>query len=128
MSTIFQLAACAAVGAVCYVTLRKQSGEIAVLLGIAVCVVLVLGIGNGLSTLLNLLQTLANTAQMENALLEPLLKTVGIALITGISAQVCRDADAGSIGMVMELCGGFCALYASFPLVETVLSLIQEVI
>lgn len=128
MTTVFQLGACAVVGAVCYVTLRRQSGEIAVLLGIAVCVVLVLGIGRGAEALLLLLQRLAQLAQLENALLEPLLKTVGIALVTGISAQVCRDAGAGSIGMVTELCGGFCALYAALPLVEVVVELIQEIV
>lgn len=125
---IFPLAAGAVVGAVCYVTLARQSSEIALLLGIAVCVALALGAGQGIGTLVNLLQTLAGTARIENELLEPLLKTMGIALITSFASQVCRDAGAGSIGVVMELCGGFCALYATLPLVEIVLSLIQEIV
>lgn len=128
METIFQLGGCAVVGAVCYAAIVRQSGEIAALLAIVLCGVLIWGISGGVVSLLALLRTLAEAAHVDNSLLSPLLKTVGIAIVTSISAQVCRDAGVNSAATVMELCGGFCALYASLPLVETVLALIQEIL
>lgn len=127
MEMIFRLGACAVVGAVCYRAIEKQAGEIASLLAVALCGVLLWGISSGMTAVLVLIRSLAEAAHVENALLEPLLKTVGISIVTSLSAQVCRDAGVGSAATVMELCGGFCALYAALPLVETVLSLIQEI-
>lgn len=128
MESVYQLAAGALIGVVCMVTIRKQAGEIAVLLGIVVCAALLLAVSQGLSTILGMIQTLAEMAQIDSLLLEPLLKTVGIALVTGLASQVCRDAGAGSIASAMELCGGICALYTALPLVQMVLELIGELL
>jgi hypothetical protein len=57
-----------------------------------------------------------------------LLRTTGISLITGLGAQLCRDAQAGSLALTLELCGGVCAIYAALPLLRAVMNLIQELI
>lgn len=128
MELMIRLAGCAVVGAVCYAMLRPLSGEIALLLAVVLCGGLLMEVMGGIAALLSLLTTLAEAAHIENALLSPLLKTVGIAILTSVSSQVCRDAGVGSAATVMELCGGFCALYAALPLVETVLDLIQNIL
>ncbi|MCD8335115.1 MAG: stage III sporulation AC/AD family protein [Clostridiales bacterium] len=128
MPSIYQLAAGAIIGVVCLVTVRRQTGEIALLLGALICVGLLLAAAQGLSDILELVYTLAELAGVDNDLLTPLLKTVGIALVTGLAAQVCRDAGAGSVAMVLELCGGLCALYAALPLVQAVVALVSELL
>lgn len=128
MVSIYQLAAGAMIGVVCLVAIRKQTGEIATLLGVLICAALLLAVAQGLSAVLDLIRTLAETAGVDNTLLSPLLKTVGVAIVTGLSAQVCRDAGAGSVAMAMELCGGLCAIYVAMPLVQAVFTLISELL
>lgn len=128
MVSIYQLAAGAMVGVVCLVAVRKQTGEIATLLGVLICAALLLAVAQGLSAILDLVRTLAETAGIDSALLSPLMKTVGAAIVTGLSAQICKDAGAGSVAMAVELCGGICAIYVSMPLIQAVFTLISELL
>lgn len=126
--TVYQLGAAAVIGAVCIVTVRRQAGEIALLLGVALCCMLLGAVGQAVSSILTLIQMLAETARIENALLEPLVKVTAIALVTGLTAQICRDAGIGSAALTMELCGGLCALSASLPLIEAVFELLAGLV
>ena len=58
----------------------------------------------------------------------PVMKCVGIGLITNLAGQVCRDAQQGTAASAVELCGVFCALYTALPLVESLLSVIEKLI
>lgn len=124
--TVWTVGAVALVGAICLVTLRRQNGEMALLVGIATCAVLLLGVADVLKSVGLLVRELASIAGIENELLRPVLKTAGIAVLIGLTAQICRDAGAGAIAMAAELCGVFCALYAALPLIQAVLGLLLE--
>lgn len=124
--TVWSVGATALVGAICLMTLRRQNGELALLVGIATCVVLLLGVADVLQNVALLVRQLASLAGIENDLLRPVLKTAGIAVLIGLTAQICRDAGAGAVAMAAELCGVFCALYAALPLVQAVLGLLTE--
>lgn len=124
--TVWNVAAVAIVGAICLITLRRQNGELALLVGIATCVVLLLGVADVLKSVGLLVRELASVAGIENELLRPVLKTAGIAVLIGLTAQICRDAGAGAIALAAELCGVFCALYAALPLIQAVLGLLLE--
>ena len=58
----------------------------------------------------------------------PVMKCVGIGLITNLAGQVCRDAQQGAAASAVELCGVFCALYVSLPLVEALLSVVEKLL
>ena len=128
MPSVFQLTAAAIICAVLMLLLRPQAGEIALLVGLTACVLLGISVLRGLNRLLDLLEQLAALAQVDSLLLEPLLRTTGIALVTGSGAQVCRDAGAGSVAMTLELCGGLCAVYAALPLIQAVFDMLRELI
>ena len=128
MPSIFRLTAAALVCALFLPLLRNRAGEFALLLTLAACVGLVVSVLRGLGTLLDLLEELAAMADIDPLLLGPLLRATGISLVTGLGAQLCRDAQAGSLAVTLELCGGVCALYAALPLLRAVITLIQELI
>lgn len=113
---------------VCLVTIRRQTGEIALLLGIVICAGLILAMAKPLAAIFDMVELLAETAQIDNELLSPLMKTVGIALVTGLAAQICRDGGAGSVAMALELCGGLSALYVALPLIRAVFTLLSELL
>ena len=46
----------------------------------------------------------------------PLLKTVGIALISRAGGALCRDAGEGAMAGLVEMAGAFAAILVSLPL------------
>lgn len=128
MPSVLRLTAAAIVCALVVPLLRTRAGEFALLLVLCACVILAVSVVHGLQTMLELVDELAELAQIDPLLLGPLLRTTGIALITGLGAQLCRDAQAGSLALTLELCGGVCALYAALPMIRAVMELVQELI
>lgn len=125
---VFRLTATAMVCAVLVVFLRPRAGELSLLLGLGGSLYLGLSLLGGLGTVLDLVRELAELSGVDPLLLGPLLRTSGIALVTGIGAQHCRDAQAGALALTLELCGGVCALGAALPLLRAVLDLIQSLL
>ena len=70
------------------------------------------------------MDTLADTAGLSPAVLAPVVKTVGIAVLTRVSAELCRDAKEGGIAAFVETAGAAAALLVSLPLLKTVLSMV----
>ena len=56
--------------------------------------------------------------------LAPVVKTVGVAIITRVTVEVCKDAGEGGIAAFVEIAGSAVALYLALPLVRAVLSAI----
>lgn len=105
--------------------LRKNSKELGVLLTLAACVMIGLLLVQLAEPVVEFLSKLRNIAGLDKSLTEPILKTIGIGLITQIGASVCADAGENAIAKLIEICGGVLALYVSLPLMEAVLSLID---
>lgn len=126
--SMLQISAAALAGTLCLVTLRSQNSAFTMLVAIVTCGVILLGVASLLRDLLTFLRQLAVLAEVDTALLTPVLKTAGIAAVTGLTAQISRDSGSGSIAMAVELCGTVCALYAALPLLEAVLGLLSELL
>ena len=61
---------------------------------------------------------------LSPAVLAPVLKTVGIAILTRIAAELCRDAGEGGIAAAAETAGAAAAVLTALPLLRAVLSTI----
>lgn len=125
---MLQISAAALAGTLCLVTLKSQNSAFTMLVAIVTCGVILLGVASLLRDLLTFLRQLAALAEVDTALLTPVLKTAGIAAVTGLTAQISRDSGSGSIAMAVEFCGTVCALYAALPLLEAVLGLLSELL
>ena len=98
------VAATALLGGLIAMFLKREAGEIALLL------------------------SLAQQASISDALLTPMLKVLGIEVVTNLAAHICKDAGEGGIASTVELAGAICALYASIPVIQAVLILIEELL
>ena len=56
------------------------------------------------------------------------LKTVGIAIVTKIGSDLCRDAGESALAAALEFAGTVCALLTALPLLRAVLELIGELL
>ncbi|MCL2588657.1 MAG: stage III sporulation AC/AD family protein [Oscillospiraceae bacterium] len=112
------------VGSVLALVIRKNAPEIGLVLTLAVAL-LVVGLGAELiRTILDFADTLQTAAGLSPALIGPVLKTVGIGILTRIAADICKDAGQGAIASTVELAGTVAALYIALPLMQTVFSMI----
>ena len=124
MPDMLKIAAIAVAAALCAVVVRKSAAELGLVLALAAGAVILscsLGALEGVRALMDLL---ADTAGLSPAVLAPVLKTVGIAILTKISAELCKDAKEGGIAAFVETAGAMAALFVALPLMKTVLSMV----
>ena len=125
---VLKMAALAVMGAVCALLLRRGSGEMALLLALAVSLV---GMTTALSLLRPVLETLERARAMtglSSAFFAPMLKCVGLALTTRVAADICKDAGQGAMASAVELSGAVGALYCALPLLSTLLDTLEAML
>ncbi len=106
--------------------LKKGGPELALLVTLAAAVVSFLYLSGLMEDLLSFLDELASIAGIDEQLLTPLYKTVGIALVVRVGGSLCRDAGESALGSVVETAGTVCAVLVALPLFRTVLGMLVE--
>ena len=94
---LLPVAAAGVAAALCAVVVRQRAPEIALALALAACVVLLWHTLPLLETIKDVLDELADLAQVSPQLLRPMLQTVGLALVTKLASALCKDAGEGSL-------------------------------
>ena len=72
--------------------------------------------------------TAALLAGLDEALLEPGIKTVALSILTRLTAEVCRASGEGGLAAFVETAGTILALGAALPLARAVTSLLAEML
>lgn len=124
MDEAVKLSVLAVMGALCALTIRRQTPELTVVLGLTTGV-LILGFAlSAVTDLWDFLDELTALAGLSPAVLSPLIKTIGIGMVTHIAASLCRDAGESGIAAFTETAGGVLALWTALPLMRSVVELI----
>ena len=124
MTDILKIAAIAIIAAICAVVVKKNVQELGLVLALMAGVLILSYALGAVQSVKDVLDTLADTAGLSPAILSPVIKTVGIAIITHVSAEVCRDAKESGIASFLETAGAACALFVALPLVRAVLDMV----
>lgn len=128
MSDIIKVAAAAVAAALCAVVVRRQSPEIALALGVGACALIVLYCSGALTAVVELVDKLAETGNLSAQVVEPVMKTTGIAIVTRLAADFCKDAQEGGLASAVELAGTALALAAALPLMSAVLDVLTRLL
>ena len=107
-------------------TVRRGSPELALVLGLATVVLVLLRLMDAVGTLMAFLREMGQRSGISGELFLPLYKTMGIALVVRVGSSLCRDAGESALASVVETAGTVCALVVAFPLLEAVLGLLTE--
>ena len=118
------LAAVGVTAALCGVVVRQKAPELAAVLTLAACVLLLWNTLPLLETIRDVLTELADLAELSPTILRPMLQTVGLAVVTRLASSLCRDAGEGSIAVFLEIAGGAAAVLVALPLLKMVLQLV----
>lgn len=124
----FRLSALLLTATLLTVVLKKQSPELSLVLTLAACTAVSCLLLSLLKPVLTLAASLAARAEMEDKLIAPLWKCLGIGLLTELTSAVCADAGQSALAKLAELGGGFLCLVVSLPLLQAVLALIEELL
>ena len=128
MPDMLRLAAIAVTAALCAAVVRKGAAELGLVLALAAGAILLNAALEALTAAVSLMELLAETAGLSPAVVAPVVKTTGIAILTRLAAELCRDAKEGGIAAFVETAGAACALCAALPLLETVLAMVTELL
>lgn len=125
MEQFIQAAVIGVISAIPVSLLKKTNRELALLLSLAACVMISLILLQLARPVVDFFTRLRELAGLDRELVGPMLKTVGIGLLTQLCATICSDAGENATARMIELCGGILALYVSLPLLEAVISMVQ---
>ena len=128
MEAVGKIAALAVAAAICAFVVRQNAREIGLVLAL-LAGALILGQALGaVEAIWALLEELGERAGLSPAVLDPVIKTVGIGILTKISAEVCRDAKESGIAAFVETAGAALSLYVALPLIRAVLDTVSELL
>ena len=125
---MIKVAAAAVAAAVCAVVVRKQAPELALTLTICAGAVILLYCSGALSAAMELMDKLVEAGGLSGQVVEPVIKTAGIAIVTRLAADFCRDAQEGGLASAVELAGTALALVTVLPLMSAVLDMLTGLI
>ena len=128
MTDILAIAAVGTVAAVCAVVVRKQVPELALLLAICAGVIILERCSGVLKATVEFMDKLSKMGGVETHAAASVIRVAGIAVVTRIGADFCRDAKESGLATVVETAGGLFALFAVIPLMTAVLELLSELL
>ena len=116
METVIRLCALCLTGALLAVLLKRTNPDVALLLAVAVCGAALLLLAEPLGQVRDLFTQLLDWGGLPTDLFLPLVKTVGIALVSRTGSDLCRDAGESALAGRVELAGRVTLLTLAAPL------------
>lgn len=115
-------------GLVLSLVVGKQSKDMSLLLTLAVCVLVCLGVMEFLEPVKDLLSDLRRLGGLDSEAVSILLKSAGIGFLAELAGNLCADAGEGALGKMLQILSNAAILWLSIPLIRQILSLIEEVL
>ena len=128
METMAKLTAVGVTAVVFSAVLKKNTPELAALLALAAGLWMLALVADGLGVVVALMDELAQQAGLSEALLEPVVKTVALSILTKLTVEICRGAGESGVAAFVETAGTVLALLVALPLVRAVAQLMGELL
>lgn len=111
-----------------YLTLSKQGKDFSILLTIAVCSMLVVMATSFLEPILDFVDKLITLGNFDTDVLQTLLKSVGIGLLTEVTSLICADAGNASLGKALQILATVVILWLAIPLFTALINTVEEIL
>lgn len=128
MDGIFPIAAISVTAAMLAILIKKQEKALGLLISLAAAALMMVLCADFIKSVSDFISDLAALAGMTNEILSPVLKTVGIGIVTKLCSQVCRDAGEGAIATLTDFAGTAAALFVSIPLMKAVIEMVTQML
>ena len=128
MEAMAKLTAVGVTAVVLSAVLKRNTPELALLLTLAAGLWMLSLAAAGLGAAVRLMEELAQQAGLSEALLEPVVKTVALSILTKLTVEICRSAGESGVAAFVETAGAVLALLVALPLVRAVAQLMGELL
>ncbi|AET66700.1 stage III sporulation protein AD [Desulfosporosinus orientis DSM 765] len=117
---IWQIVGLALIVTVFAVVLKQIRPEVALQLSILAGTSIFILILSKIKVIVDLLQTLADQANISSYYLLIILKIVGVAYLAEFGAQICRDAGEGALASKIELAAKVGVIILAIPIIVAI--------
>lgn len=128
MELLIKTAAVCVPAALIAALLKKDSPAMSILIALAAGCVVIYSAAGALSQIGDFMEEVADASGVSSTVLAVLFKTVGIAVISRLAGDLCRDAGLQTAASASELAGSAAALYTALPVMRGVFRMIRELL
>lgn len=128
MDIFIKSAAGTLVALIMYLILAKQGKDISVLLVVAVCCMLATAAMQYMEPVITFLNRMQQLSNLDSAILQIILRAVGIGVLAEITSLVCTDAGNAALGKTLQFLAVGLVLWLSLPLFTELIDLIEEIL
>lgn len=128
MELIVKVTVVCLIAALLAVLLKTSNPELSLLLALSACVIVLAAIISGMERIHDFLDEIVTWSGLTSEIFSPLWKTVGIALVTRIGTELCKDAGENTMASLVETTGAFGAVLVAIPLFQAVWEMLRSLI
>jgi len=125
---ILQIVGIGLIAAILSMTLKQEKPEMAMFIGIAAGVVILVLLIGEIRDVIIFIQRLAARANVNFMYISTILQVVGIALISEFGSQVCKDAGENGIASKIELGGKIIILILTIPILTALMEVVIDIL
>lgn len=128
MEAMLQVAAVAVAAVLCAAVIRRGAPELSLALILAAGAWILLLVMDSLGQVVQAMGRMAELAELDNTVVEPVVKTVAISILTKVTGELCRSSGEGGIAAFVDVAGTVLALAVALPLAEGVVTMMAELL
>lgn len=125
---IFKIFAVAVTGTVLYIFVKQHKPELAAAVQTATLIIIFVFIISYVSSVVDQVKEIAESYSMKSEFILPMLKALGTAIMTQITADLCRDNGNASAGTKVEFAGRIIIIVMILPMLKAVAGFALELI
>ncbi|MBE7011561.1 MAG: stage III sporulation protein AD [Ruminococcaceae bacterium] len=118
----------ALVSVILSVLLKGYNPSVAISVSLIAVVVMFAIISPYLKIVLSSFVNISSQIGMEIKYIVTVIKVIGIAYITQIGAEICRDSGENAVATKVEICGKIVIMVMSLPIVYELFSVISDIV
>ena len=118
----------AVISTVSYALIKKYSPEYTLIAELAAVILVILLAYPYLCDLLDLINDYSNDIGIDSAYIKIILKALGIALVTQLTTDMCKDAGENALATKTEFAGKILMLSTSIPMIKALIELTVKII
>ena len=116
------------IGLIAWIPISRQNKEMAIVLTIVTCSLVLIGTFGFLKPVLSFLDQLETIGKLDHQLVNVLLKAVGVGILTEIIGLLCKDVGNAAVGKSVQFLSSAVILWLSVPLLDELIELVDDML
>lgn len=125
---IVKIIGIALIALIIIIILKQYKPEFAIYVSLLAGVIILLLVVDHLSSIIQLLNSIANKTSINMEFLKLLIKITGIAFLAEFAVSICKDAGEGAIATKIEIGSKIIIVAMSIPIISSLLEIILKIL